>query len=140
MLLDRIAVPAAPEEWQLVSVRDRHWIVKGLVPSSLPADVMSASDTRQHLVQLAEAGRGEGDADTLRDRYEQSDIDFEDDDELEEATFDALRATARSSPVSVGPSAGGRAGPAAAQAVYEDDRDADRRATTPTRSGASRSI
>jgi superfamily II DNA or RNA helicase len=52
-----------------------------------------------HIKTLAEAGRGEGDTDTLRDRYEQSDIDFEDDDELEEATFDALRATARASDV-----------------------------------------
>lgn len=53
MMLDRIVIPAAPEEGQLVSVRDRHWIVKSIVVSALPADVMSPSDTRQHLVQLS---------------------------------------------------------------------------------------
>jgi superfamily II DNA or RNA helicase len=44
---------AVPEEGQLVSVRDRHWIVKGVQPSSLPPDVMSRSDTPQHLVELS---------------------------------------------------------------------------------------
>lgn len=53
MLLDHVGVPAAPEEGQLVSARDRHWIVKGVVVSSLPADVMSVGDTSQHLVQLS---------------------------------------------------------------------------------------
>jgi hypothetical protein len=53
VLIDRLAPPATPEEGQLVSVRDRHWIVKAVLPSALPPDVMSASDTPQHLVQLS---------------------------------------------------------------------------------------
>jgi superfamily II DNA or RNA helicase len=53
MLLNSAVAPPAPEEGQLVSVRDRHWIVKSVLPSALPADIMSAGDQRQHLVQLS---------------------------------------------------------------------------------------
>ena len=53
MLLDSVVTPPAPEEGQLVSVRDRHWIVKSVLPSALPTDIMSAGDGHQHLVQLS---------------------------------------------------------------------------------------
>jgi len=53
MLLDSVVAPPSPEEGQLVSVRDRHWIVKSVVPSALPADIMSAGEQCQHLVQLS---------------------------------------------------------------------------------------
>ncbi len=54
MLLDRSgASMAAPEQGQLVSVRDRHWIVKSVARSTLPPDVMADSTVPSHLVQLA---------------------------------------------------------------------------------------
>lgn len=53
MLLTRSDLAAAPEEGQLVSVRDRHWIVKSVTPSSLPPDVMTSNYAPQHLVELA---------------------------------------------------------------------------------------
>lgn len=58
MLLDPAVAPPSPEEGQLVSVRDRHWIVKSVLPSALPADIMSAGDQRQHLVQLSSVEDG----------------------------------------------------------------------------------
>jgi len=53
MILNPSAPAAAPEEGQLVSVRDRHWIVKAVAASSLPLDVMSPEQSTQHLVELA---------------------------------------------------------------------------------------
>ena len=50
-----------------------------------------------HIRTLTEAGRAKGDPDSLRDAYERVEVDFEDDEELEEATTDALRAAARAS-------------------------------------------
>lgn len=53
MLLDPSRTSKAPEQGQLVTVRDRNWIVKGIFASALPADVMSRDYTPQHLLQLA---------------------------------------------------------------------------------------
>ncbi len=47
-----LAAPPAPEEGQLVSVRDRFWIVKAVVPSALPLDI-AAGERQQHLVELS---------------------------------------------------------------------------------------
>lgn len=53
VILDRASgAVSVPEEGQLVSVRDRHWIVKAVIPSALPIDVMTAEAGRQHLIQL----------------------------------------------------------------------------------------
>jgi superfamily II DNA or RNA helicase len=49
----RAGVAAAPEEGQLVSVRDRHWIVKSVIASTLPIDPMSPRNLQQHLVELS---------------------------------------------------------------------------------------
>uniref|UniRef100_E6Q7N6 Putative helicase SNF2 family protein n=1 Tax=mine drainage metagenome TaxID=410659 RepID=E6Q7N6_9ZZZZ len=47
-----VAAAPVPEKGQLVSVRDRFWIVKAVVPSTLPLDVASG-ERRQHLVELS---------------------------------------------------------------------------------------
>jgi superfamily II DNA or RNA helicase len=53
VILDRASgAVSIPEEGQLVSVRDRHWIIKSVIPSALPIDVMAAETGRQHLIQL----------------------------------------------------------------------------------------
>jgi superfamily II DNA/RNA helicase len=53
----------------------------------------------EHIKTLARSGstQDEEDEESLRERYEQVEADFEDDDELEEATHDALQAAARAS-------------------------------------------
>ena len=53
MLLSPPTISGHPEEGQLVTVRDRHWIVKGVTPSSLPIDVMSRNHSLPHLVALS---------------------------------------------------------------------------------------
>ena len=53
MVIGRSSLSSAPEEGQLVSVRDRFWLVKNILPSALPVDVMSPSDAPQHLVNLS---------------------------------------------------------------------------------------
>ncbi len=53
MLLSPPSISRAPEEGQLVTVRDRHWIVRSVTPSSLPIDVMSSNHSLQRLVELS---------------------------------------------------------------------------------------
>ena len=53
MLLSPQGLNKRPEEGQLVTVRDRHWIVRSATPSSLPIDVMSPHHSLQHLVELS---------------------------------------------------------------------------------------
>lgn len=53
MLLSRSDLSHAPEKGQLVTVRDRHWLVKRVLASSLPIDVISPNQGLQHLVELA---------------------------------------------------------------------------------------
>jgi superfamily II DNA or RNA helicase len=52
MLLNPRPSAALPEEGQLVYVRDRNWIVKGILASALPVDVMSGAYAPQHLLHL----------------------------------------------------------------------------------------
>lgn len=53
-ILDVHRTNVVPEQGQLVYVRDRHWVVSGIVTSSLPPDVLSAADGgQQHLVRLS---------------------------------------------------------------------------------------
>ena len=54
-----------------------------------------AGTLEQHMKTLSEAGKHEGDAGTIRDAYDRSDADFEEDEEREDATFEALRVAAR---------------------------------------------
>ncbi len=53
-----------PEEGQLVRVRDRHWIVTSVSPSTLPPDVFDADSAPQHLVELSSV-EDDGIGDTL---------------------------------------------------------------------------
>jgi len=53
MVIGRSTARALPEEGQLVAVRDRFWLVRGITASALPPDVMSGNDTPQHLVDLS---------------------------------------------------------------------------------------
>jgi superfamily II DNA or RNA helicase len=53
-VVDVRRVNGAPEQGQLVYVRDRHWVVSDVVVGSLPPDVLSAAeDGHQHLVSLS---------------------------------------------------------------------------------------
>ncbi len=53
MLLSPPPLGRRPEEGQLVTVRDRHWIVRSVTASSLPVDVMSPHHSLQHLVEMS---------------------------------------------------------------------------------------
>ena len=52
MLLTQTARLNAPQVGMLVTVRDRHWIVRDVVTSDM-ADLFSQHDEPQHLVQLS---------------------------------------------------------------------------------------
>lgn len=94
------ALAAYTESRRKSSANDREAVATDLITLLLKKRLFSspaafAKTLDQHMKTLAESGRNEGDINTLRDKYEQVDFDFEDDEDIEEATIDALRASAR---------------------------------------------
>ena len=47
------ALASAPEQWQLVSVRFRNWIVNEVIPSTLASSVLHGISDPQTLLSLA---------------------------------------------------------------------------------------